>query len=595
MRRAIATIISGVLVFAALVTPAIKVRAVELPSATMYWDVEHQTIDGFGASQSCDVYADQIYNFGAREEIMDLLFSKEKGIGLSILRSEVGNGLNMPTIHPDIETWDFTPYEPEQWVMQGARNRGVETFMSTVWSPPAWMKTSERITRGGHLKKEYYQEYAQYLVNYIKGYQEHHGIRIDAISIANEPEYAAAWQSCLWSKEEFADFLGNYLKPTFEREAIDTDVIVGEEATWTESRLASVYGNADALAVVDIVGGHFYHGSPGIFPQARENQKRVWETEVSDTIGSATGFKNGVGWAKYVHDFMTKSEANAFLYWLGASYKKNNESLIRLHEDGTYIAAKRLYSIGNFSKFVRPGYKRIEITEHPYGNLYLSAYKNSDTGEFAIVAVNDGQNNETFTLNFSGVDCGEMRCYATNDKYNLEEIPSVSSKDGVYQLSVSGYTTTTYTGVQGTPEPQGNEWKLVDYLDDWSKIDSKSEGWMLEANNPYNAFDQDMARARRIGKSREEIVYKVENLSDFKAVIYYHEALEGLSFEISENKEAWTPIEYLQTSPVLTGGYWERIEVTPANTLLENTQYLKVIFDGGSKAWDKHLSEIYMK
>lgn len=86
---------------------------------------------------------------------MDLLFSSENGIGLSILRSEVGNGLNMPMIHPDKDTWDFTPYEPEQWVLQEATVRGVETIMSTVWSPPAWMKTKEQIVRGGHLKKEY--------------------------------------------------------------------------------------------------------------------------------------------------------------------------------------------------------------------------------------------------------------------------------------------------------------------------------------------------------------------------------------------------------------------------------------------------------
>lgn len=93
---------------------------------------------------------------------MDLLFSQTKGIGLSILISEVGNGLNMPTTHPDEKTWTFKPYISEKWVMKEARNRGVEKFTSTVWSPPAWMKTNNIIVRGGRLKREYYGEYAKY-------------------------------------------------------------------------------------------------------------------------------------------------------------------------------------------------------------------------------------------------------------------------------------------------------------------------------------------------------------------------------------------------------------------------------------------------
>ena len=57
--------------------------------------------------------------------------------------------------------------------------------MSTVWSPPIWMKTNGKINYGGRLKKEYYGEYAKYLANYVKGYDKHHNVKIDAVSIAN--------------------------------------------------------------------------------------------------------------------------------------------------------------------------------------------------------------------------------------------------------------------------------------------------------------------------------------------------------------------------------------------------------------------------
>lgn len=596
MRKTISKITAGLIVSSMLVgtSSVAYARDADIPQAKLHWNQTHQVIDGFGASQSCDVYADQIYEFDKRDEVMDLLFSGEKGIGLSILRSEVGNGLNMPTIHPDPETWDFTAYEPEQWVLHEAKKRGVEKIMSTVWSPPAWMKTTNRIVRGGHLKKECYQDYAEYLVNYVKGYKEHHGVEINAVSIANEPEYAAPWQSCLWSPEEFSDFLANYLKPVFEKEHLDTDIIVGEEGTWTDKRLSAVYEKPEALEAMDIVGGHYYHGQPHEFTKAKEHNKRVWETEVSDTLHSTTDFKDGVKWSRYVHDFMTKSDANAFLYWLGASYKTNNESLIRLQENGSYIAAKRLYSLGNFSKYVRPGYVRMDIDENPYGNLHLSAYKNPETGEFAIVAVNDGQNNETFDLNFDGITCGELTPHITNERYNLETFKPIGAENGKFRLSVSGYTTITYTGTANSREPEKRVWRLEDELADWSKIYSRSDDWMIERNNPYNAFDHDLTRARRTSKSLQNIVYRLDSMTDFEAVIYYHMALEGLSFETSTDGEHWTALDYRYDPPTLTGGFWERIVVKPEKKLEEGTQFLRINFDGGGKAWNKHLTKIHI-
>ena len=578
MRKTISKITAGLIVSSMLVgtSSVAYARDADIPQAKLHWNQTHQVIDGFGASQSCDVYADQIYEFDKRDEVMDLLFSGEKGIGLSILRSEVGNGLNMPTIHPDPETWDFTAYEPEQWVLHEAKKRGVEKIMSTVWSPPAWMKTTNRIVRGGHLKKECYQDYAEYLVNYVKGYKEHHGVEINAVSIANEPEYAAPWQ------------------PVFEKEHLDTDIIVGEEGTWTDKRLSAVYEKPEALEAMDIVGGHYYHGQPHEFTKAKEHNKRVWETEVSDTLHSTTDFKDGVKWSRYVHDFMTKSDANAFLYWLGASYKTNNESLIRLQENGSYIAAKRLYSLGNFSKYVRPGYVRMDIDENPYGNLHLSAYKNPETGEFAIVAVNDGQNNETFDLNFDGITCGELTPHITNERYNLETFKPIGAENGKFRLSVSGYTTITYTGTANSREPEKRVWRLEDELADWSKIYSRSDDWMIERNNPYNAFDHDLTRARRTSKSLQNIVYRLDSMTDFEAVIYYHMALEGLSFETSTDGEHWTALDYRYDPPTLTGGFWERIVVKPEKKLEEGTQFLRINFDGGGKAWDKHLTKIHI-
>ena len=596
MKKLVKRLVSGVLtaILGLSVLP-VTASAVTLPRGSVNWWSTQQTIDGFGVSQAADVYARDLYEHGARDQIMDLMFSRDKGIGMSILRCEVGNGLNMPTINPEPGVWDYTAFEPEQWVIREAKNRGVEKIMSTVWSPPYWMKTNRKLTNGGWLKKECYQDYATYLANYIKAYSYYHGVKIDAISICNEPEYAAFWQSCLWSGQDITEFLADYLKPTFEREGLNTDVIIGEEGTWTEKRLYDVFRNSRAASVVDIVGGHNYHGSPHIFGTALGNGKRVWLTETSDTIGRSTDFKDGVKWSRKISDFMTKANASAFLYWLGASYKTNNESLIRLHGGYAFDDAKRLYSMGNFSKFVRPGYVRIDATENPYGNVHLSAFKNPNTGEFAIVVVNDGQNNESFTLDFNGFYCGELTPHITNDRYNLETMDSFATNGTSVDISISGYTTITYTGKEGTPIPEGAAWRLTDYLDDWSKIYSRSNNWMLEGNNPYNAFEHDYSRARRTRKSKENIIYQLDNMKTFEAKIYYHRGLQGLSFEVSSDGWNWQEIQYQYPQATITGGGWEKIMVTPTYELPYGTRYLKVNFDLGGKDWDKHLSEINIR
>ncbi|MFM9709513.1 hypothetical protein, partial [Streptomyces galilaeus] len=75
---------------------------------------------------------------------------------------------------------------------------------------------------------------------------------------------------------------------------------------------------------MSIIGSHYYRGKPTPFTRAQAAGKTVWLTETSDTLSGNTGFKDGVQWAKYVHDFVSKADVNAFIYWLGASYKTNN-------------------------------------------------------------------------------------------------------------------------------------------------------------------------------------------------------------------------------------------------------------------------------
>ncbi|MEG0692787.1 MAG: glycoside hydrolase [Oscillospiraceae bacterium] len=559
------------------------------------WNDVKQQIDGFGASQACDVYGDQIYNHPKRDEIMDLLFSQDKGIGLSVLRCEVGSGLNMPTIEPQDGVFDFTASPSELWVINQAKLRGIDKIFSTVWSPPAWMKTTGKITNGGYLKSDCYQKYADYLAEYVNGYKTHHGIDIYGVSIANEPEYAATWQSCLWKPEMFTDFLANYLAPTFARKNVPAKVIVGEKGWWSEEMVVNALNNPASCQRLDIVASHQYNGTIAPFPVSQSKGKHIWQTEISDTGIYKNGIEDGLYWAKKIHTFMTQADLNAFMYWLGASYKTNNESLIRLYNDGSYVSAKRLYTMGAFSKFIKPGYVRIGATENPASGVSLSAYKNPTTGDFSIVMINDTNTNQVINITPENFSAGFITPYVTNEKENLAKYDDIDLMNGTYTVSAGAYSVTTLVGTNGTPVKPQEEWTVVDDLNDLKKVYSASKEWMLEGNNPYGGFDEDFSRARRTKLDKQELVYRFKNITDFTAQIYFHLGLQGLSFYSSTDGIAWTNLNYDQSKSLTTGGGWEKIKIDRNEPLPTNTNYIKVEFDKGGKEWDKHLGQIKFK
>jgi glucuronoarabinoxylan endo-1,4-beta-xylanase len=173
----------------------------------------HQTIDGFGGAQPggdpnqvpvqdrATMFVDpQGAAFPYRSQIMDLLFSAEKGIGLTILRMKVN-----AMLEPSLGVWnDQDPAQAR--IMQEAVKRGPVKLIASVWSPPAWMKTSGH-TVGGSLGLEHHQHFADLLTHYVTQYANTNGVNIYAVSMTNEPDTDKSltemdpWDTCTWTSE----------------------------------------------------------------------------------------------------------------------------------------------------------------------------------------------------------------------------------------------------------------------------------------------------------------------------------------------------------------------------------------------------------
>jgi glucuronoarabinoxylan endo-1,4-beta-xylanase len=385
--------------------------------ATIDWNAVHQQIAGFGASSAWTLPT-------MTTAQANLFFSQTNGIGLSLLRSQISDTSTSGTSN-EVKT------------MQMAQALGA-TVWSTPWSPPAQWKSNGDIANGGYLLPQYYQDYANLLTNYVLNMKAD-GISIYAVSIQNEPNISAGYDSCTWTAQQIHDFV-TILGPTFARHGVTAKIMLPEENGWHFELASATLEDPNTAKYVGIVAGHDYDGGDSAVPQA--NGYQLWETEVSDSGPFDPSMASGLRYADEIYYFMTVAQANAWNYWWLQSGNSDNEGLL----GPTGEMTKRLYTLGNYSKFVRPGDYRIGTTED--GGVLISAYKNINTGQFVFVVVNTGgATTETFNLN--GFSASTATPWVTSFSLNLAQQADVIVNGSSFTYTLAAGSVTTFVGTAG--------------------------------------------------------------------------------------------------------------------------------------------------
>jgi O-glycosyl hydrolase len=155
-----------------------------------------QVFEGWGTSLCWWANAVGAWQDGARkDEVMDLVFDPYKGLGLNIVRYNVGGGEN--PLHNFIWSWRAIPgfkadpdgpYQWEadagqRWVLLESIERGVTITEAFSNSPPWWMTVSGSVTGNGehrqaknNLRKDMYDAFADYLTEVVRHYRDCHGV-----------------------------------------------------------------------------------------------------------------------------------------------------------------------------------------------------------------------------------------------------------------------------------------------------------------------------------------------------------------------------------------------------------------------------------
>ncbi len=157
-----------------------------------------------------------------QREILKAYFDDKEGIGYKLARTNIHSCDFSSGSYTYVEEGDkalksFSVDHDKQYripfIKQAlAATRGKLNIYASPWSPPAFMKDNNNMLRGGKLRPEFYESWANYYAKFIKAYQTE-GIPMWGLSIQNEPMATQKWESCIYSAEEERDFLKNHLGP----------------------------------------------------------------------------------------------------------------------------------------------------------------------------------------------------------------------------------------------------------------------------------------------------------------------------------------------------------------------------------------------
>lgn len=374
--------------FLVVILPLIVISAMVRPrnEIIVHWNAVRQTIDGFGASATG-------YTGTLNSAQADFLFTPQAGLGFSLLRldaipdnSEGACGCvanNIPATCVRNSKSELVSGDLQ--VAQLAIARGAKV-LAAPWSPPANMKSSGQFCSGGSMigNDQNYAAYAEDLASFTE-LLRNHGVALDTLSVQNEPDITnPEYNTATWQGQQIHDFVPYLSKALQNAGSASVKIAVTEESAWTFELMKETMAEPAVASTVGTVFGHAYAlKKTPILPVVGE--RRVWQTEVSGTGKYDGSISDALQWAQSIHEFLTAG-VNAWMYWqlyCGPQYFNHDNNMCLT--DAKDHWAKRAFAMGQYSKFVRPGWKRVDVTNN--GGLLVTAFK-GPANKFAVVVIN---------------------------------------------------------------------------------------------------------------------------------------------------------------------------------------------------------------
>lgn len=320
-------------------------------------------------------------------------------------------------------------------VTTGTEGPAIDNINVTGFVEP---KTAKR------LKYDKYEAYAQYL-NEFDSFMKSNGVNLYAISVQNEPDYAYDWT--WWSADEILRFMKE------NAGSINNRVMAPESFSYVKSMSDKILNDPQALANMDILGAHTYGTKFSDFPYPLFKQKgegkELWMTEVyypNSEANSSDRWPEALDVSYHIYNAMVEGDFQAYVWW----YIRRQYS--PMNEDGTI--SKRGYNMAHYSKFVRPGYVRVDATKNPANNIYTSAYKGDN--KVVIVAINKSNTAVDQSFALKNGTAATVSSWVTDGTRNLEAQPALNVTGSSFTAQLPAQSVTTFVAELGKVVPNSS-------------------------------------------------------------------------------------------------------------------------------------------
>lgn len=397
-------------------------ESIDLDRRIIYVDPKQkfQTHIGFGGALTrCTCCNLDLLGEERAKNALKSYFSKEEGIGYSLLRHPIGS-------------CDFGPYSYD-YLPKGANDLSAFCFdeeksaiaysksiseirkdvvsIGSVWSAPTYMKQGEDRCYGTRLKDECLEDWAEWICLYLQAMKEA-GHPIDWINCQNEPEAKQVWESTYITAQQEGKLIKNYLYPALRRHGLENTKIL----IWDHNKDEMVRRSNVTLQdpeVDELVYGISYHwyvsnnfGNVELTHVLHPDKAIVftegcveWENLAYEEKGA--GDRSQLKAAeKYGLEIIEalNHHTSAFIDWNmivdeegGPSWVGNycGAPVILDRPSNSLIHTLAYYYIGHFSKYIERGARRLFCRNDFESEVYATAYENPN-GEIVIVAMNTG-------------------------------------------------------------------------------------------------------------------------------------------------------------------------------------------------------------
>lgn len=390
-----------------------------------------------------------------RERISQLLFDKEKGIGVRCYRYNLGGGSAQSGKGNIGETsrraysfdtdggYDWSRDENALWMLRQAIKDGAEEIIFFVNSPP------ERFTKNGkaHLDRAFrenlspknYRNFAVYCLDCVEHFRSL-GIPVKYLSPVNEPvwKWTGGQEGCHYRPHSVRKLLRVFVDEMDSRPSLSDLKLSGAEngdIRWFNKTYCRIMlGDRKIRTRVDSVDTHSYFITPDIpvishFIKNRLSFLRRYRKYVDRHFpgmpiktsewthmqgGRDYGMDSALEQTKIIMEDLTYLDVTSWQLWIAVSNVDYCDGLIYENDEPrTFELTKRYYAFGNFSKFIENGSVCFDVD----AGENLNAVGFEKDGRQVIVIANRNINEVKLEL-----PANVSRIFVTSENHSLTQV-----------------------------------------------------------------------------------------------------------------------------------------------------------------------------